>query len=201
MGPSWKRLAALSSGPLSLKSKDYGGGLTSIWGADQVGEEWLERTAEQLRTLGFDPYVERTEELIPPETLFEVPAFYFGWWKAHPEGAIAAPRFRFPPGAIAIHIHSFSAITVRASDKAWLGPLVAKGATATVGNVYEPFLEYTHHPHLFLEALAKGWTLGESAFYSLPVLSWQAVLIGDPLYRPLLFFTCGVGSLKSYNYT
>jgi hypothetical protein len=37
---------------------------------------------------------------------------------------------------------------------------------------------------LLLHALARGWTLGEAAYYALPVLSWQGVLIGDPLYRP-----------------
>jgi hypothetical protein len=56
--------------------------------------------------------------------------------------------------------------------------------TATVGNVFEPYLELTHRPHLFLRALARGATLAEAAYFSLPELSWQAILIGDPLYRP-----------------
>ena len=36
---------------------------------------------------------------------------------------------------------------------------------------------------LFL-ALARGDTLADAAYYALPVLSWQSILIGDPLYRP-----------------
>lgn len=39
-------------------------------------------------------------------------------------------------------------------------------------------------PDLFLRALARGATLSAAAYYSLQALSWQAFLIGDPLYRP-----------------
>jgi hypothetical protein len=35
-----------------------------------------------------------------------------------------------------------------------------------------------------LSKLAAGAELGEAAYYSLNALSWQAVLVGDPLYRP-----------------
>ena len=37
-----------------------------------------------------------------------------------------------------------------------------------------------------MRALSRGQTLGEAAYYALPALSWQAVVIGDPLYRPFL---------------
>jgi hypothetical protein len=66
----------------------------------------------------------------------------------------------------------------------WCGPLVAKGATATFGNVYEPYLEFTHRPQPFLRALIQGGRFGDAGFYALPALSWQSILIGDPLYRP-----------------
>jgi tetratricopeptide (TPR) repeat protein len=56
--------------------------------------------------------------------------------------------------------------------------------TATLGNVYEPFLEYTHRPDILMRGLARGETLGDAAYRALPALSWQCILIGDPLYRP-----------------
>jgi hypothetical protein len=56
--------------------------------------------------------------------------------------------------------------------------------TATVGNVYEPYLEYVHRPDLLFEALARGDDLADAAYFALPVLSWQSIVIGDPLYRP-----------------
>jgi hypothetical protein len=94
------------------------------------------------------------------------------------------PGYQFPPGAIALHIHSFSAGTLRSPHIGWSAPLIARGVTATVGNVFEPYLTLTHHPEMLLRALARGATLGEAAYYSLSALSWQAILIGDPLYRP-----------------
>jgi len=56
--------------------------------------------------------------------------------------------------------------------------------TATVGNVYEPYLEFLHRPDLLVEALARGEDLVDAAYYALPALSWQSIVIGDPLYRP-----------------
>jgi hypothetical protein len=61
---------------------------------------------------------------------------------------------------------------------------VAKGVTATLGNVAEPYLQFTHQPHLLLRALARGEPLGRAALYSVNALSWKTVVIGDPLYRP-----------------
>jgi hypothetical protein len=109
---------------------------------------------------------------------------YFGWHSAVLSGPFKVPDFRFPPGAIALHIHSYSAQTLRSADVDWCGPLVARGVTATFGNVHEPYLTFTHYPHLLFHALAEGRNLGDAAFFALPGLSWQAVVIGDPLYRP-----------------
>jgi len=85
---------------------------------------------------------------------------------------------------VALHIHSFSAPTMGSADSGWCGPLVARGVAATVGNVFEPYLTLTHRPHFLLRALSLGKNFGDAAYYSLPALSWQAVAIGDPLYRP-----------------
>ena len=64
------------------------------------------------------------------------------------------------------------------------GLLVACGVAATVGNVFEPYLQLTHRPDLLLRALVRGHNFGDAAYYALPVLSWQAIALGDPLYRP-----------------
>ena len=53
-----------------------------------------------------------------------------------------------------------------------------------MGNVAEPYLEFTHHLDAFVSALIEGMNLGDAAYYALPTLSWQAVLLGDPLYQP-----------------
>jgi uncharacterized protein (TIGR03790 family) len=155
-----------------------------LGGPSPEGDQWLGATAAQLTALGFDGDVDRTSATLPATARFDAPVLYFGWYTDNMNGPFTLPDFEFPPGAIALHIHSFSAHTMRSPTEGWCGPLVAHGVTATMGNVFEPYLEFTHHPDLLLHALARGWTLGEAAYYALPVLSWQSVLIGDPLYRP-----------------
>jgi hypothetical protein len=58
--------------------------------------------------------------------------------------------------------------------------------TATVGNVFEPYLDFLHRPDLLLQSLVRGDTFGDAAYYAEPVLSWQSIAIGDPLYRPFV---------------
>lgn len=156
-----------------------------IGGPHAAGDKWLDACAEKTRELGFDTSVERTRALMPATSRYDAPALYFGWYSQNVGGFFLDPKFRFSPGALAIHIHSFSATSMR-SRTAWTPGLVARGAAATVGNVYEPYLGMSHHPHYFLEAIADGKTAGEAAAYALPSLSWQSVFIGDPLYRPFL---------------
>jgi uncharacterized protein (TIGR03790 family) len=155
-----------------------------LGGPAPEGDRWLGAAAAQLAALGFDGEVDRASTTLPVTARFDAPVLYFGWYANDLNGPFTLPHFEFPPGAIALHIHSFSATTLRSPTEGWCGPLVARGVTATMGNVFEPYLEFTHRPDLLLHALARGWTLGEAAYYALPVLSWQSVLIGDPLYRP-----------------
>jgi tetratricopeptide (TPR) repeat protein len=89
------------------------------------------------------------------------------------------------PGAFAYHLHSSSAATLRSATANWCGPLLAKGATCTMGCVYEPYLSLTPNVVLFLERLTiSQFTFGEAAWAAQPALSWQTTVIGDPLYRP-----------------
>jgi uncharacterized protein (TIGR03790 family) len=148
------------------------------------GDRWLEAAARQLDALGFDTDVDRERATFPATARLDAPAIYFGWYTTDLDGPFALPGFRFPAGAIALHIHSFSASTLRSPTAGWAGPMIARGATATMGNVFEPYLQLTHHPDLLLRALARGATLVDAAYYALPAVSWQATLIGDPLYRP-----------------
>lgn len=154
-----------------------------IGGPYRLGDNWLEKCAVKTRALGFDTSVERSRALMDATTRYDAPALYFGWYSSAVGGFFRDPNFRFPAGAVALHIYSFSAATMR-SKTAWTPGFVARGAAATVGNVYEPTLGLTHFPHLFLEALANGETAGAAAMYSMPALSWQGVFVGDPLYRP-----------------
>jgi uncharacterized protein (TIGR03790 family) len=151
---------------------------------EQIGDTWLESTAAQLMALGFEPVIDRESGTMPATARADAPVLYFGWYASEINGPFALPGFRFPMGAIALHIHSFSASSLRSPAHGWTGGFVARGITATMGNVYEPYLLFTHRPDLLLRALARGETLADAAYYSLQALSWQAILVGDPLYRP-----------------
>ena len=155
-----------------------------VAGPHETGNRWIESAAAQMSALGFDTSVGRGPTTVPATVRFDSPVLYFGWYAQDLNGPFQLPGFRFPPGAIAAHIHSFSAHTMRSVTEGWCGPLVACGVTATVGNVFEPYLEYSHHLDMLVEALTLGKDLADAAYYALPVLSWQAVVIGDPLYRP-----------------
>lgn len=161
-----------------------GRGYVDIGGPHKAGDRWLEETAKQLLELNFDTDVDRAGGSMPAWMRMDSPALYFGWYAGALNGPFTQDGFTFPPGAVALHIHSFSADTVRSDKRGWVGPLVARGVTATFGNVTEPYLEFTHQPQLVLKALARGDTFGDAAAYSVPVYSWQAMAVGDPLYRP-----------------
>jgi hypothetical protein len=106
-------------------------------------------------------------------------------------GPFINPDFKFKKGAVAVHLHSFSASNIRNPKSGWVGPLIDKGAAATVGNVYEPYLGGTHYFDILHDRLTKGYTLIESAYMSVPLLSWQNLVIGDPLYQPYLHLDGG----------
>jgi uncharacterized protein (TIGR03790 family) len=63
--------------------------------------------------------------------------------------------------------------------------MLERGIAATIGPVNEPYVQAFPLPELFFPLLAEGYlSLGETYLVTLPYLSWQIVLIGDPLYQP-----------------
>jgi hypothetical protein len=112
-------------------------------------------------------------------------AIYCGWYDGDVSGPFTQSKVEFMPGAFAYHLHSFSAETLRSTTKHWCGPLLAKGATCTMGCVYEPYLTGSPNIAAFLARwMVVGFTFGEAAWTAQSVLSWQTTVIGDPLYRP-----------------
>jgi uncharacterized protein (TIGR03790 family) len=58
---------------------------------------------------------------------------------------------------------------------------IHEGATGASGNVYEPYLSGCVRPEYVLPAYAHGRNLAESYYLGMPFLSWQGVVLGDPL--------------------
>jgi uncharacterized protein (TIGR03790 family) len=156
------------------------------YGTMEAGDPWLESIARTHRETGIPTLVDRFPDTLPTNYPLRDVATYYGWYDWNVNGPFVNPSFRFKKGAVAVHLHSFSAAQLRDPAKNWCAPLLARGAAATLGNVHEPYLEMTHHFDIFQARLMAGYTLVEAAYMSVPVLSWQNVVLGDPLYRPYL---------------
>lgn len=150
----------------------------------RLGDDWIERAALLFQARGFEVEIDRRAEVVPKYAPWDQIAFYAGWYTGDFQGPFELPTARFRRGAIAYHIHSFSAETVRSETRNWVGPLLSHGATATMGAVYEPYLRFTPDISLFVSALLSGLSFAEAAYQSQLSLSWMVTMVGDPLYRP-----------------
>lgn len=153
-------------------------------GAYQEGEDWLARSTILFREHGVPVFIDKEESLIPDHWPLPDTAFYFGWYAATVSGAVSSPSFKFMPGAVACHLHSYSGAAIRSEDRHWVGPLLKHGAAVALGNVFEPYLSLTVHFDVLNKRLLEGYTVAEASWNATPVLSWMNVVCGDPLYRP-----------------
>jgi len=115
--------------------------------------------------------------------------------------------FEWLPGAIAAEFVSTSARTLKRPPNDWnittwqdrlhffagtpqtlIADTIHDGATGASGNTYEPYLARCVRPDYLLPAYYQGRNLAESYYLSLPWLSWQGVILGDPL--------CSIGKPK-----
>ncbi len=109
-------------------------------------------------------------------------ALYCGWYSL----GRYVDSFAWQQGAVGYHIASAECASLKESSRPlWCLKMLEKGVAATVGPVYEPYVQGFPLPELFFSHLVEGYmSLGESYLVSMPFLSWQTILIGDPLYQP-----------------
>lgn len=148
------------------------------------GEDWLLGSAKLLGASGFPLFVDARPERFPENYPMTDCAMYFGWYALPADGPFLNPKFRFKKGAVACHLHSFSATTVKRTTEGYVGLFISQGAAAVFGNVYEPFLSLTVHFDKLTDRLLKGFCLAEAHSMAIPGISWMTVCLGDPLYRP-----------------
>ncbi len=155
-------------------------------GGYKQGEDWLKAAATLWSDAGFPTVVDLNAATLPTNYPMPDAAIYLGWYTLPADGPFLNPGFKFLPGAIACHIHSFSATSVRNAGEGYVATFVQKGAAAVPGNVFEPYLGLTVHLDIWSDRLRKGYTLAEATCMATPAHSWMAVMIGDPLYRPFI---------------
>lgn len=165
-----------------------------------VGNRWLQNAAAGLRQL--PGWSDRVVLDIGQTTLADqenVLGFYT--WGSN---AVAATKRRFGhqfvPGAIAAEFVSTDARTFKEPPADWVindtkrpfagshqslvGDFIRDGITGTAGHVAEPYLNSTIRPDALFPSYANGFNLIESFYMAMPSLSWQTVVIGDPLCAP-----------------
>ena len=151
----------------------------------KVGDDWIRGASENARRAGFETIVDEKPELFPAGFPMSQIAIYIGWSSGNVEGPLAQSKVEFMPGAIAYHLHSNSGASLRLTNQFWAGPFLARGVTATMGCVNEPYLPLTPDVATFTTALFfRGFSFGEAAYAGQTALSWQTTVVGDPLYRP-----------------
>ena len=159
-------------------------GKTDVRDTYTSGDTWLRGARDLLVQDGWSVKFDDKEAVIPATDPCNQVALYLGWYTIDAAGPWVTFPNRFVRGAIAYHLHSASANTLRSETSNWAGPLIAHGAAATMGTVYEPYLALTPHEDIFARHLLNGEYFAEAAYASERGLSWMLTVVGDPLYRP-----------------
>lgn len=128
---------------------------------------------------------------------------YYSWGSNDPAITVRTFGLAFVPGAIAGMFVSSDARTFREPPAGWaIGPwtdrtkffagspqslsgdLIREGVTGVAGHVAEPYLDATIRPNILFPAYLSGFTLAEAFYLAMPFVSWQTVVVGDPLCAP-----------------
>lgn len=96
--------------------------------------------------------------------------------------------FNFAPGAMFNTIESFNGRAFNGLgtqfNQEQIADFITAGGTFGVGHVYEPFsFSVFDNEFLMYNMLVKGRTFAEAAYTAMPALSWQHIVVGDPLGR------------------
>ena len=144
-------------------------------------DESFREAAKLLESAGMKVVLDQKAEVLPAGSAKGV-AIYCGWYSL----GKFVDCCEYVPGAIAWHLASSEAVTLRQPDtQIWCPNLLKKGVCATLGPVSEPYTIGFPKPAEFFGFLATGeYTLVECYSRTVLMSSWMTVLIGDPLYNP-----------------
>jgi uncharacterized protein (TIGR03790 family) len=168
---------------------------------NRTGDDWLSAAAERLTAKsGAERVVLETSRTPAASTR---PALGYYSWGSNDPALTRKINVTFAPGALAGMFVSTDARTLTEPPPSWAigkwgdrkgyfagspqsltGDLIRAGATGVSGHVAEPYLDGTARPQILFPAYVGGFSLAESFYLSIPYLSWQNVVIGDPLCSP-----------------
>jgi len=98
--------------------------------------------------------------------------------------------YKFAPGAIFNTVESFNGRDLNglgmhpSIPQGQVADFLAAGGSFGIGHVWEPFsFSLPDNEFLFVNMLVNNMTWAEAAYTSIPGLSWQQIVLGDPLAR------------------
>jgi uncharacterized protein (TIGR03790 family) len=168
---------------------------------DPGGDRWLRAAAERLRGQGLDDRVTLDESRQVLTKQADVLGYY-SWGSNDPAIRTRHLDMAFLPGALAGMFVSTDGRTFKEPPASWIptddarngvfggshqsltADLIREGVTGASGHVDEPYLDATIRPEILFPAYVSGRNLAESYYAAMPYLSWQTIIIGDPLCAP-----------------
>jgi uncharacterized protein (TIGR03790 family) len=167
---------------------------------DSTGDDWLAEAARRLQDLGHAARVVLDSSMKAAAPNKQVLGYYS--WGSNDE-AVAKRKvgMDFVPGALAATFVSTDGRTLEPPPDNWtpsgdwntpsalfagspqtlIGDLIREGVTGVAGHVSEPSFGGTIRPQILFPAYLAGFNLAEAFYLAMPALSWQTVVIGDPL--------------------
>jgi uncharacterized protein (TIGR03790 family) len=169
---------------------------------NRQGEDWLEAAAKRLEAQGEGERVVLETTTKGARGIKPVLGYY-SWGSNDPRNRVRNVEMGFVPGSVAATFVSSDARTFREPPASWMpsedtnrstwfqgspqsliGDLIREGATGVAGHVAEPYLQSTIRPEILFPAYLSGANLAEAFYAAMPHLSWQTLVIGDPLCAP-----------------
>jgi uncharacterized protein (TIGR03790 family) len=170
---------------------------------ETMGNAWLREAAARLRAVGVQPEQVLLETSGKFLTGQQKVLGYASWGANDPANQSRFLQHQWENGAILVEFVSTNARTFERPPAAWniaswkeknkyfagspqslIADYLEEGATGAAGAVAEPFLDAVPWPHMLFPAYASGLNLAESYYAAMPFLSWQMVVVGDPLVAP-----------------
>ena len=164
---------------------------------DRGGDMWLDEAATRLKAITPAPVVQLESTRAVAAASGPVLG-YFSWGSNDPANQRRNMGLTFANGAIGGMFVSTDGRTFHEPPTAWqpamagsstggqslAGDLVREGITGVSANVSEPLLDAIVRPQILFPAYLSGFNLAESYYLAMPYLSWQEIVIGDPLCAP-----------------
>ncbi|MEZ5317515.1 MAG: TIGR03790 family protein [Vicinamibacterales bacterium] len=165
---------------------------------DRGGDLWLETTSDRLEAEGARDRI--TLDQTPARAAVTDPVLgYYSWGSNDPANQLRHLGLTFAPGAIgglfvSTDGRTFTAppddwtlaptLTVPTGGQSLAGDLIHDGITGLSAHVAEPFLDAIIRPQILFPAYLRGLNLAEAYYTAMPFLSWQTIVLGDPLCAP-----------------